>query len=477
LVKIDIAISKINQSRRPLIVKYSKAQIFSRVYKIPELRFEDQRLTSFAGLVIIQSLFAKLNIKSRLRACFDHLPVSPIFGHHMIVLVLVVHLMLGYRRLRDMDYYRDDLMVLRLLGLRKLPDVSTISRALGRVDDKSISKIRQLCREMLLTRLQALRLVRVTLDFDGSVLTTGRLAEGTAVGFNRKKKGQRSYYPLFCTIAQTGQVFDVLPRSGNVHDSNGAREFMMECISVIRTACPGIIVEVRMDSAFFSDEIVGELQRQGIEFTISVPFERFAELKQMIQGRKRWRRFNDKLSYFDSQWKPKTWDSRFRFLFIRQRVKKQSKEPVQLDLFVPHEYDYEFKAIVTNKQTTMKKVLYFHNGRGSQENTIGELKSQCNLDYIAVRRLHGNHLYMMSAVLAHNLFKELHMIVHERDSGTTEKRAALWEFTEANTIRRALLQRAGRITYPEGTLTMTMNSNPSVKHDLLLYLDRLQRAA
>jgi hypothetical protein len=117
----------------------------------------------------------------------------------------------------------------------------------------------------------------------------------------------------------------------------------------------------------------------------------------------------------------------------------------------PHEHGYEFKVIVTNKKTTMKKVLYFHNGRGSQENTFGELKTQCNLDYVAVRRLNGNHLYMMSAILTHNLFRELHMMVHDRRRGTTEKRAALWKFTEANTLRRTLLQRAGRITWPGGS--------------------------
>jgi hypothetical protein len=444
---------------------------------MPELRFEDQRLTSFAGMVIIQELFSRLNMKARLRGCFDHLPVSPIFSQHIIVLTLIVHLMLGYRRLRDMDYYRDDLMVLRLLGLRKLPDVSTVSRALARVDDKSIHKLRQTCREMLLARLQALHLVRVTLDFDGSVLSTGRQAEGTAVGFNKQKKGQRSYYPLFCTIAQTGQVFDVLPRSGNVHDSNGALEFILECIRIIRAACPGIIIEVRMDSAFFSDQIVRALQEEKIEFTISVPFERFAELKLMIQGRRRWKVFNSEFSYFDTPWKPKSWDSRFRFLFIRRIVKKQSKEPIQLDLFIPHEYGYEFKVIVTNKETTMKKILYFHNGRGAQENTFSELKSQCNLDYVAVRRLHGNHLYMMSAVFAHNLFRELHMRVHERDRGTTEKRTALWEFTEANTLRRTLLQRAGRLTKPKGKLTLTMSGNPAVKKGVLHYLNRLNQAA
>ena len=123
-------------------MKFSKAQIFSRVHKIPELRFEDQRLTSFAGVVIIQKLFSILKIKDRLRTCFDHLPTNPTYGHHIVALILIVHLMLGYRRLRDMDYYRDDLMILRLLGLNRIPDVSTISRVLAHVDDKSIIKIR-----------------------------------------------------------------------------------------------------------------------------------------------------------------------------------------------------------------------------------------------------------------------------------------------------------------------------------------------
>jgi hypothetical protein len=53
--------------------------------------------------------------------CFTHLKVSPIFGHHVVVLLLIVHLLIGYRRLREMDYYRDDPMVKRLLGLSRIP--------------------------------------------------------------------------------------------------------------------------------------------------------------------------------------------------------------------------------------------------------------------------------------------------------------------------------------------------------------------
>jgi len=35
---------------------------------------------------------------------------------------------------------------------------------------------------------------------------------------------------------------------------------------------PWLKIEVRMDSAFFSDEIVSALDGMGIEFTLSVPF-------------------------------------------------------------------------------------------------------------------------------------------------------------------------------------------------------------
>jgi hypothetical protein len=46
--------------------------------------------------------------------------------------------------LREIDYYRDDPMVLRLLGLRKLPDVSTISRSLAQMETENVENVRRL---------------------------------------------------------------------------------------------------------------------------------------------------------------------------------------------------------------------------------------------------------------------------------------------------------------------------------------------
>jgi len=97
-------------------VKSSKAQIEAKFHKIPVIRFEDQQLTSFSGLLIFQLLFKRLNFKARLKKCFDHLKVAPIFGRHLVVLLMVIHILLGFRRLREVDYYRDDPIVVRLMG-------------------------------------------------------------------------------------------------------------------------------------------------------------------------------------------------------------------------------------------------------------------------------------------------------------------------------------------------------------------------
>ena len=104
------------------------------------------------------------------------------------------------------------------------------------------------------------------------------------------------------------------------------------------------------------------------------PAKRFTELKKQIERRRWWWPLGQGCAYFEASWKPKVWQTRHRFLFIRTRVKQHYKEPVQLDLFIPYQYGYEFKVILTNKRLSARKALAFHQGRGSQEGIFAELK-------------------------------------------------------------------------------------------------------
>lgn len=458
-------------------MKRSRKEVASKASEIPNLRFEDQRLTSFAGLVVFQRLFQVLQLRQRFSRCLSHQSAGKAFSPARLFLQLVVHLLLGFRELRHADYYRDDPLVQRIVGFDVMPDVATLSRMLKGADPKSVGNLQQLLGDLVLERLAQNPLPRITLDFDGSVQSTKRKAQGTAVGFNKKKKGARSYYPLFCTVAQTGQVLNFLHRSGNVHDSNGAHAFILQCVYQVRKALPGVILEVRMDSAFFSDEIVSALSDEGIEFSISVPFERFTELKVMIENRQRWQTIDEDRQYFEIQWKPKSWPQRFRFLLVRTRSKQQQKGPVQLDLFEPYQVGYEFKVIVTNKQLQAAGVLDYHDGRGSQEGVFAELKSHCHMDYVPVRTQLGNVTYLLAGLFAYNLTRELQMQNQERQRTTTRNRATLWSFEKVDTIRKTILQRAGRLSRPSGKLTLTFCSGRKLKHKILELLDSLETAA
>jgi len=457
-------------------MKLIRFDVRRRCDRLPTLRFEDQKLTSFGGLVVFQKLFQVLSLKKRLRKCFRHLSGVQAYLPAEMFVLLIVHVLLGFRGLRESRFYADDPLVLRLLGWSRIPDTSTISRFLRGCDDRSVEALRELQLSLVLTRLAKLALKRVTIDFDGSVLGTGRAAEGTAVGYNSKKKGQRSYYPLFATIAQTGQVLDFLHRPGNVHDSKGSLAFVKECVSLVRRALPGVVIETRMDGAFFSDKMVTLLTELDVRFTISVPFQRLTALKDIVESRRWWHRVNGEISCFEKLWKPKTWSKKFRFLFVRTQTHSRSREPIQLDLFEPFRVGYDFTVIVTNHKQRCRTVLDFHHGRGAQEALFAELKSQSCMGNIPVRTLIGNQIYLLATLFAHNLNRELQMITLPRRRQTTTNRAPLWFFERIATIRRQVVLRAGRLTKPQGRLVLTLGPNQAAKSKVLHFLEHLKAA-
>ena len=320
-------------------------------------------------------------------------------------------------------------------------------------------------------------LPRVTLDYDGSVSGTGRHAEGTAVGFNRKRKGAGSCHPLFRTIARTDQVPDVHHRPGNVHDSNGANTFIGHRMSQVRSCLPDARIETRIDSAFLNETILQQLHSSGAEFTAPVPFERFVTLKGLVEGRKEWCRLADGIDYFEARWKPKSWNARHRFILIGKRVKRQHKQPIQPDLFRPVEYGCEFKAVATNNRTDPCDTVAFHEGRWSQEGILAEPGTHCRMDCMPVGTRAGNQPYMFAGILAHNLTRELRIQIGARARGTTPKRAALRHSREMETLRRNLIRCTGRVIRRAGKPVLSMNGNDGREREFRHALTALNAAA
>lgn len=85
-------------------MKSGKARVIAKFHNIPTIRFGDQELIFFSGIIVFQHLFKRIALKKRLKRCFSHLKISRTFGHHLVTTLLVIHLIPGFKRLREIAY-------------------------------------------------------------------------------------------------------------------------------------------------------------------------------------------------------------------------------------------------------------------------------------------------------------------------------------------------------------------------------------
>ena len=64
------------------------------------------------------------------------------------------------------------------------------------------------------------------------------------------------------------------------------------------------------------------------------------------------------------------------------------------------------------------------------------------MDYVPTRTWEGNKVYLLSAILAYNLTRELQMIPSSPVRTTQEKHPTLWKFKTLGMLRRQITQRA-----------------------------------
>ena len=202
-------------------------------------------------------------------------------------------------------------------------------------------------------------------------------------GFNPHRKKNKSFYPLFAHLAQTGQILKSRNRPGNVHDSKGADAFLRELIGELRGQFGrSRKLEFRMDAAFFNEKILKRLERSRSEFAIKAPFWPWLGLKEVVAGRKRWHRVSDEIDGFSIKYFIEPWNITVRIAIYRKRVRHRTAKNFRLDLFSPDDGYFEYSAVATNKSLTVQRLWYFAAGRGGQEKTFAELRSQFALDVV-----------------------------------------------------------------------------------------------
>jgi hypothetical protein len=328
----------------------------------------------------------------------------------------------------------------------------------------SYKRLQDLNAEIVSRMIKKLPIRTLTLDVDGTVLSTGLKVSGALRGYNPHKRKVPSYYPITAHIGETGHLLRVRNRSGNVHDGTSSIRFLKNVFAQIdKTLGRRYRLNLRMDGAFFIERVIRLLQEKKVGYAIKVPFWRWIGLRNHIQGRKRWYRVASKVEYFEKNLRLDPWGMTLRVVIYRKKVMHKARKNYQLDLFDPNDGHYEYSAVATNLSYDGKELWRFMSGRGAHEKVIGELKSGLAFDTIPTDQYMANSVWQQLVVIAHNLLTNFQIDCGAKNRKRSWKRTALYNLKSITTIRFELLNRAGQIVRPAGATVMRICKNDRIE--------------
>jgi len=459
-------------------MRLRKAELRGRVKADLALRFTRTGLTSFAGLELVRRYFRQLDLARRIRRHVGGSVPGTDYGVVGMVMLLLALLIVGGRRVRHVSYLVGDPLVARLTGLKRLPAARTIGRWLAQFRTRHLRGLAALNAELVAAAIERLGLKRLTIDVDGSVVSTGLTVAWAHRGFNPHRRKVPSYYPITAYEAQSGQMLRVQNRPGNIHDGKASLSFLRALFTQLGEAFGGTrLLEFRMDGAFFRRDVLALLEAQRAEYAIKVPFFAWTGLKALVKAQRHWTRVSATVSCFERELWLKPWQRTLRVVIYRTRVRHETRKNFQLDLFDPADGHYEYSAVVTNKALSGRYLWSFMCGRGGHEKAYGELKSGFAFASVPSFQYAANSAWQLLSVLAFNLMRSFQIAAGLTRRPLAARRRPLFAFRSIHTLRYELLHRAGLVLHPDGKPTLDVGTAAAVRQRFLAIDTRLPRAA
>jgi hypothetical protein len=408
-------------------------------------QFDGGRLTSDGGLPWLAEADAALGLCSALAVCIPDWRRGPV--QHSLVALLrqrIFQIACGYEDQNDATTLRHDPLFKLVCG--QLPDSGaplasqpTFSRLENAIDRHTVEALAHtLVTLYLRERGRQGRPARILLDLDG----TDDPAHGDQEGVRYHAfYGQYMYHPLLVFDGDTGQLITVVLRPGNAHASRFVVLVLRRVLRRLRTAWPGIAVELRADSGFAAPRLYAWCEANAVHYTIGlIPNPRLATLAAGL------------LAEAEAQSAAQG----------GAKVRLAGEDVYQAGSW-PQERRVVFKAEVLGKGPNTRFVVTDHTApplavydtyvdRGQAENYIKDFKNALLGDRLSDHRFWANQFRLLLHAAAYWLLGTLRGWL-----ATTELATA-----QMDTIRLRLLKIAGRVCeWVRGVRLHLASSHPS----------------
>lgn len=356
-----------------------------------KLEASPERLTSLAGLVVVEELGQAKGIWERVDQLFPRPGSGRGYKASEYVRPLVWLLHAGGRRLEDVRELAAEQEVLEQLGLKRLPSPDAIGDWLRRQGEGiGVRALQQTDAEMMRAYLESLG-EELTLDTDATIIEAEkREAEWTY----QKVKG---YQPLLCYVNEVCVHHEF--RAGNVTAGTRALQFIKQCEKKLP---PGKRQYWRSDAAFYQAEVINHCSQEERIFSITAVQDSAVKMALAQIPEAQWQPFYTKEKIPTDREIAETvhcmegTKQAFRLIVLRW----PNPQP---DLFETRPYFYHAIASNRDEAERASEIIHRHNQRGESENWHKELKLGFGLEQLPCGQIEANALFFAIGVLAYNL--------------------------------------------------------------------------
>jgi hypothetical protein len=387
-----------------------------------QVKFDDERVVSDAGLMLLATLAARLGIEESAQRFVGLRPKRPGAGNAgRKVMSLIFAMALGADSIDDCDVLRSG-RTRRLLGgwVAAPSTLGTFLRAF------TFGHVRQLDRLLGESLTRAWRAGagpgngRLVIDVDSFVgEVCGRLKQGAAYGYTKLF----GYHPILATRADTREALHIRLRKGSANTQKGMLRFCDELIARVTRAGASGVKLLRADSGFWNTKVFERLERAGWQYSIGVRMIKTVRAAVEAIPEDAW----TKIDYPDdgeAQIAETVYGGR-RLIVRRTRLLG-----AQAELWP----DWRHFAFITNRTDDIALVEAEHRDHAVVEQVIADLKDQA-LAHFPSGHFHANGAWTVLAALTHNLLRWTELLGLP---GAVVR--------AARTVRRRLLALPGRLT-------------------------------
>ncbi len=367
--------------------------------------FTSKKISPWGGIHLFHSVYERYGIQNKLRDLDLPQPGSnrgldPV----EVIESFLVSVVLGARRLAHSGMLRSDEVIQEIFKWKHAsPSASTFSRFFQRFDKELNDSIFPALQRKIFDQVQV---KKMTIDIDSTVITRYGTQEYATKGYNPEKRGKVSHHPVIAFCDDVKMVINAWMRSGDSHSSTDMKGFLDELFQIVDTERIGMI---RMDSGFYSDQIMSELENQQTPITYIIKAKMTTKLKTSIMSQSGWHKPGGKLNdieYTEFEYKGTSWKDSRRMVVCRIKKKESDANTNRQRLIfseIEEQESYEYYAFVTNSALSCSLIHTIYKKRGDCENIIKELKYDYSIDGFALQGFYPMEAAFRFIMVAFNI--------------------------------------------------------------------------